>query len=292
MPIVTCLLKPTDISLRVFSLVQLYTAIYLGGDLFDTAPGRPRLEAVPSDLAKSAVKKCFQQPMMRLAATAGRVHYYSAIPLSVAAMLQQSPQVVADWMVDAVVSDTQRSIPLRQSTTPIDLVDLQVDLQVTDRGYIEWILSGVLLEKWLHHAAGSITHLPIPAIVPPAAFLNSERLWLCCHAYARCDAWLRQADTMLSITISDSPEPNEQLILLDLMRVIDQLADVPLPFQSIFYIDALDTVRQAFEHFWQSDLYQLGKPVSAFRLGLVMLIKNLLARLLQTGFGVKGAPKF
>ena len=288
MPTGTFLLEPTDISLRVFSLVQLYTAIYLRGDLFDTGKGEMLRQGISSVDVRSAARKWFQRPMMRLASNSVRVQYYSAIPLAVAAMLQRSPMVVAQWMVDAVIDDTQQQCQRQNAGATC----FQVELKITDQGWITWILTPSMLEKWLHHAAGAIVQWPLPAVAPPPAFLDSELLWRCLHAYARCSSWALQVEPIAEpIGQSSAIDPMDRLVLLDLLQVIDNLSDWSPPLQAAFYIKAVSIVEQAFERFWRHDPCARVEPISPFRFGLVRLLRNLLAQLLQVGLGIKVTQK-
>ncbi|MBE9028544.1 hypothetical protein IQ266_02080 [filamentous cyanobacterium LEGE 11480] len=294
MAISSFLLKPTDISLRVFSLVQLYTAIYLGRDIFDTGPGAIPLEGVPSEIAEEAIYKWFQRPILRLSTDCVKVHYYSAISLAIAPALQRSPQTISQWIVNSVVHATELTV--LSSPDPY-AVSLHVELLTTDQGGIEWCLSPTTLSLWVQHAGRAILTMPLPTLVAPQAFMTSDLLWRGLYAYARCCALSRvtlpadAASQVLNIHPELTMDAVEPRTLIKLMQTIDELSDVGFPIHPELYIKSVATVVEAFEHLERRDFRRTARSSTAFTLGLVILIKSLLFQLLQVGLGIEVTEK-
>ncbi len=288
MTIGTCLLKPTDISLRVFSLVQLYTAIYLRRDLFDTGAVGSCGERVPPERLKLLIYQWFQRPTMHRLSDSVKVHYDSAIPLAIAAKVGGSPQMIATWISDLVIEDTKTA--LTAAPDP-EAICVQVELRITDQGCLRWSWSPTALAVWLDQVASAIGQMPLfPVSVLPD--LQSHALWRSLYAYARCADWLNECPSVGTPIVLDATiDPRDWSILLKLMDIIDQLVESRLPPQTDAYLQATMVVVQAFEDY---DRHCCRRPIAAtppFRLGLVMLIKNLLHAILNQGLGLKTAEK-
>jgi hypothetical protein len=284
MAIGTCLLKPTDVSLRVFSLVQLYTAIYLRRDLFDTGDEGSGREGVPPEPVKNLIQQWFQRPMMRLSSDSVKVHYDSAISLAIAAKVSQSPQTIAARIRDAVLDDTETA---RRATPDPEAIWVQVELRITDQGGLRWSWSPTALAVWLDQAGRSITQMPLLRVaMPPNP--QSPELWRSLHAYARCCDWLSQCPPITApIGFGATVDPLDWSILIKLMDVIDQLAASRFPPSINAYLQAAMVAVKAFEDY---DRHCRCAPIGAtppFRLGLVMLIKQLLHAILKQGLGSK-----
>ncbi|NJN48573.1 MAG: hypothetical protein HC805_00575 [Alkalinema sp. RL_2_19] len=288
MTISSFLLKPTDISLRVFSLVQLYQAIYLRGDIFDTGFAGRVLPGVSPESARVAVQKWFQRPMMRLDDNPVNVHYYSAIPLAIAPKLQQSPAAIGDWIKQAVIFDAKR---LLATTNPPHAVCLQVELRITEAGWLEWRWGTAALEIWLAHAARSLLILPLPPVKPSATWRTSDELWRCLYTYTRCQALLSRNFAGTTMPFSGALDPIVGRVLVKLMQVIDNLVDLPFPPEADSYVRALNTTVKAFEELECAYLDRSEAACPSLRLGLVILIKSLLTQLIQGAFGIKLAEK-
>jgi hypothetical protein len=284
MAIALLLLEPTDTSLRVFSLVQLYTAIYLRVDIFDTAPGGRGREGVSIELAQSLIRQWFQRPTVHRSMDSVTVHYDVAISQAIAPALDQSPRAIAEWLRDTVLQATP---PPTEAADP-DAVWLQVELRITDQGWLRWSWSVSALLVWLDQAARSIQQWPLPAIAP--ADPSSPELWRCLHAYARCRDWLSQA-VAHPVREPIGPDALTWSLLGELMESIDRLADMRLPPPADLYLRAATTAAQAFEALDRAGLRRETELVCPFRLGLVILIKNLLGRLLAQGLGLKTAEE-
>jgi hypothetical protein len=288
MAIGNCLLKPTDVSLRVFSLVQLYTAIYLRRDLFDTgAEGRGR-EGVPPEQFNALIRQWFQRPTMHRSSDSVKVHYDSAISLAIAAKLPQSAQTIAAWMRDAVVDDTATA---RSTASDPKAICVQVELRITDQGCLRWSWSPTALAVWLDQAGPAIAQMPLLRVaVPPDQ--SSHALWRSFHAYARCCDWLSQCPIGPATIGTDIRiDPVDWSILLKLIDVIDQLAESRLPPQTDSYLQAAMVAVHVFEDCDRHYRHPAMETAPPFRLGLVMLIKNLLHAILNQGLGLKTAEK-
>jgi hypothetical protein len=292
MAIGNCLLKPTDVSLRVFSLVQLYTAIYLRRDLFDTGAEGSGREGVPPKPIQALIQQWFQRPTMHLSSDSVKVHYDSAIPLAIAAKLPESAQTIAAWMRDAVIDDTKTA---REAAQDPQAIYVQVELRITDQGCLRWSWSPTALAIWLDQAGASIAQMPLHRVATPPD-PQSPELWCCLHAYARCGDWLSQGPTIAptiapTIDAAATVDPLDWSILLKLIDVIDKLVESRLPPQIDSYLQAAMAAVQAFEDYDRHYLSPTIEVSAPFRLGLVMLIKNLLYVLLNQGLGVKTAEK-
>ncbi len=285
MTIARLLLEPTDTSLRVFSLVQLYTAIYLRVDIFDTAPGGRGREGVSIELTQSLIRQWFQRPTVHRSMDGVTVHYDVAIAQAIAPALAQSPRAIAEWLREAVL----QALPSPAATADPEAVWLQVELRITDQGWLRWSWSPSALLIWMDQAARSIQQWPLPAIAycDPAA----PELWRCLYAYARCSDWLRQAPAAQPRRESVEPDALTCSLLGELMESIDRLADMRLPPRSDLYLRAAMTAAQAFETLDRAGLGRKTELVCPFRLGLVMLIKSLLGSLLSPGLGLKTAEE-
>jgi hypothetical protein len=284
MAIGICLLKPTDVSLRVFSLVQLYTAIYLRRDLFDTGMGGMGREGRSSEVVRSVIRQWFQRPTMHLSGDSVKVHYDAAISRAIAPQLSGSAPTIGQWLLDAVLESSQTA--LLENPNP-DAVSLQVELRITDQGCLRWTWAMPELTIWLHHAARSIHYLPLLAAPGDP---RSAQLWPALYAHSRCADYLAQ-HLAPPVALATTPTPWEMTILLKLMEIIDRLVEMPLPPRTDFYMQALKTVVQAFEAIDRHCFSPIGEPLSPFRLGLVMLIKSLLYQLLHHGLGLKVVDK-
>jgi hypothetical protein len=288
MAIGTCLLKPTDVSLRVFSLVQLYTAIYLRRDLFDTGAEGSGREGVPPEPTQALIQQWFQRPTMHRSSDSVKVHYDSAIPLAIAAKVAGSPQTIAAWMRDAVLDDTET---LGLAPDP-EAICVQVELRITDQGCLRWSWSPTALAVWLDQAGASIAHLPLLRVAIPPEDPPSHTLWRSLHAYARCCDWLSQGPPIgPPIAPEITIDPLDWSILLKLMDVIDKLVESRLPPQIDSYLQATMVLVQAFEDYDRHYLSPAIEVPAPFRLGLIMLIKNLLYAILNQGLGLKTAEK-
>jgi hypothetical protein len=285
MAIVLHLLKPTDISLRVFSLVQLYTAIYLRVDIFDTAPGGRGREGVPIEVAQSPILQWFQRPTVHRSMDSVTVHYDMAISPAIAASWGQPPLAIAEWLQNVLL---QALSPPTGALDP-DAVWLQVELRITDQGWLRWSWSAVALLAWMDQAARSIAQWPLPSIA--LADQTAPELWRCLHAYARCAAWLSQAPVAAPVLGPLEPDALTWSRLGELMAVIDRLADMRFPPPADLYLRAATTAAQAFEALDRAGLHRETELVCPFRLGLVMLIKSLLGQLLSQGLGLKTAEE-
>ncbi len=288
MVIGTCLLKPTDVSLRVFSLVQLYTAIYLRRDLFDTGAEGGGWERMPPELLKCLICQWFQRPKMHRSSDSVKVHYDSAIPRVIAAKVGGSPQTIATWMRDLVIDDTKTA--LKVALDP-EAIWVQVELRITDQGCLRWSWSPAALAVWLDRVVPAIDQMPLLRVaVPPDP--QSHALWRSLYTYARCADWLHECPSVGTAIVLDATiDPLDWSILIKLMEIIDQLAESRFPPQTDFYLQATMVAVQAFEDY---DQHCRRAPIAAtppFRLGLVMLIKNLLHAILNQGLGLKTAEK-
>jgi hypothetical protein len=285
MAIARLLLKPTDTSLRVFSLVQLYTAIYLRVDLFDTAPGGRGREGVPIELIQSLIRQWFQRPTVHRSMGSVTVYYDVAISQAIAPALAQSPRAIAEWLRDAVI----QAMPSPVGAVDPDAVWLQVELRITDQGWLRWSWSASAVLVWLDQVARSIQQWPLPAIA--LADQSSPELWRCLHAYARCSDWSRQATVAQPLRAPLEPDALTWSLLGELMESIDRLADMRLPPPPDLYLRAATTAVQAFEALDRAGLGPGTELACPFRLGLVILIKNLLGLLLSPGLGLKTAEE-
>jgi hypothetical protein len=285
MAIATFLLKPTDISLRVFSLVELYTAIYLRRDLFDTeAAGLARL-GVSADQFETAVRQWFQRPTTRLAGDSVTVYYDISIARAIAPYGSQSPQIISQYLCDRLRDQPWSS---DRRPHPADTVELQVELRTTDQGYLRWALGPAAIGVWLDRAARSVLAWPLPRVVAPVA--ASPLLWRGLHAYARCSDWLTVAPS-LGILDSEAFDPLDQAIVLKLMDTIDKFAQWSDPTPLDHYLLVITTAVQAFEAIDQQGRGICNPATSPIRLGLIMLIRNLLYQVMHHGLGLKVAKK-
>jgi hypothetical protein len=284
MAIGICLLKPTDVSLRVFSLVQLYTAIYLRRDLFDTGMGGMGREGRSSEVVRSAILQWFQRPTMHLSGDSVKVHYDAAISRAIASQLSESVPTIGQWLLDAVLASSQTAL---LETPHPDAVCLQVELRITDQGCLRWTWALPELTIWLHHAARSIHHFPL---LSAPGDPRSAQLWPALYAHGRCAHYLAPHLDQ-PVALATTPAPWEMAILLKLMEVIDRLGEMALPPRPDFYAQTLKALVQAFDAIDRHCLSPIGAPLSPFRLGLVMLIKSLLYQLLHQGLGLKVADK-
>jgi hypothetical protein len=294
MVIGNCLLKPTDVSLRVFSLVQLYTAIYLRRDLFDTGAEGIGREGVPPEPPANLIQQWFQRPILHRSSDSVKVHYDSAIPLAIAAKVAGSPQTIAAWMRDAVLEDTKTA--LKDALDP-EAICVQVELRITDQGCLRWSWSPTTLAVWLDQVGSAIGQLPLLRVAAPPD-PQSPQLWRSLHAYARCGDWLSQCSPIAAGPIDVGPiaseptiDPLDWSILLKLIDVIDKLVESRLPPQTDSYLQAAMVAVQAFEDYDRHYLSPAIETAPPFRLGLVMLIKNLLYAILNQGLGLKTAEK-
>jgi hypothetical protein len=285
MAIALHLLEPTDISLRVFSLVQLYTAIYLRVDIFDTAPGGRGREGVSIEQTRSLIRQWFQRPTVHRSMDNVTVHYDVAISQAIAAAWGESPRAIAQWLRDALL----QTLPPPPVAPDPDAVWLQVELRITDQGWLRWSWSASALLVWLDQAARSIDQWPLPPIV--LADQSSPELWRCLHAYARCSAWLRQPPVAAPVREPIMPDALAWSLFGELMEMIDRLADLPAAPRADRYLQAATTAAKAFEALDRDGLSRGTGLVCPFRLGLVMLIKSLLGQLLSQGLGRKTAEE-
>jgi hypothetical protein len=284
MAIAAFLLKPTDISLRVFSLVELYTAIYLRRDLFDTeAEGLARL-GVSADQLEIAVRQWFQRPTTRLSGDSVTVHYDILIARAIAPYGSQSPQIISQYLCDRL-RDQQWSHD--QRPRPANTVELQVELRITEQGGLRWALGPAAIGVWLDQSARSVLAWPLPRVATTAA---SPLLWRGLHAYARCWDWLPTAPP-LAILDSATFDPFDQAIVLKLMDTIDKLAEWHGPSRADHYLLAVTTAVQAFEALDRQGEGTVEPTCSPIRLGLIMLIRNLLYQVMHRGLGLKVAKK-
>jgi hypothetical protein len=286
MAIALHLLEPTDISLRVFSLVQLYTAIYLRVDIFDTVPGGTGREGVSIDQARSLICQWFQRPTVHRSMDSVTVYYDVAISQAIAASWGQSPVAIAEWLQNAVL----QALPPPTGALDPDAVWLQVELRITDQGWLRWSWSAAALLVWMDQAARSIAQWPLPPI-GLADHQSSPELWRCLHAYARCSAWLRQPSVAAPVREPIMPDALAWSLLGELIETIDRLADLPVVPREGQYLKAATTAAKAFESLDRDALSRGTELACPFRLGLVMLIKSLLGQLLSEGLGLKTAEE-
>jgi hypothetical protein len=286
MAIVALLLKPTDISLRVFSLVELYTAIYLRRDLFDTGAGGDARLGVSPKVFEATVQQWFQRPSTRLSGDCVTVHYDVPITLAIAAQSAKSPPAIGQWVLDAVRNGTSGSLP---PSPDAGAVCLQVELRITDQGWLRWGWGPAAIVVWLDQAARSILQWPLPRLALPRTATPDR--WPALHAYARCRVWVESGLSPDPQDVGDRFDPLDQAVLLKLMDVIDKLADLTVPPPIDLYIQVEQTAVQAFESFDRRRVGQAANIFSPIQLGLVMLIKNLLYQVLHQGFGLKVAEK-
>jgi hypothetical protein len=278
-------LEPTDISLRVFSLVRLYTAIYLRGDLFDTAPIASTSSPQYPNQATAAVLSAFRGSRLQLAPADVKVHYHSAISLGIGAKLGQPSDRIAARIVELLVQPQQ---------PPQDphAVCLQVEIRSTDKGQIIWEWEATQLLAWLHHAARCLPQLPWIRVSPsPDQILP---LWPACQAYARTHTWIDRANATVHERIeveANVLDPLDYRILVELIQMIDRLLDHPMPHPVDFYVKTTKTVEQCFRSLERATTLAEVAGISAFRLGLVILIKTLLHCLLDAIFDQKLAEK-
>ncbi len=288
MVIGTCLLKPTDVSLRVFSLVQLYTAIYLRRDLFDTGAEGGGRERMPPELIKCLICQWFQRPKMHRSSDSVKVHYDSAIPLAIAAKVGGSPQTLATWIRDLVIDDTKTAF---KTALGSEAIWVQVELRITDQGCLRWSWPPAAFAVWLDQVAPAIGQMPLLRVaVPPDP--QSHALWRSFYTYARCADWLNECPAISTpIAFDGTIDPLDWSILIKLIDAIDQLAESRFPPQTDFYLQAAMVAVQAFEDYDQHHRRYLIAATSPFRLGLVILIKNLLHAILNQGLGQETAEK-
>jgi hypothetical protein len=285
MTIAVVVLEPTDISLRVFSLVQLYTAIYLRGDLFDTvAIGGTAASRLPHEVPAD-VLSAFHGTRLRLIRADVKVHYSSAISLGLGTKWGRS----ADSVAAAIVTLLANTPSLPQDP---HAVSLQVEIRSTETGQIAWEWHPANLLIWLHHAARSLPQLPWISVTPDPAAIAT--LWPALQAYARLHTWLDRA-TPSAGEFSEAPsmilDPLDAQILVELMQIIDTLLDCPMPAASAVYIKLIHRLEQHFRELERTLLLVQAERLSGFRLGLVILMKNLLECLLTSILGQKVAKK-
>lgn len=270
------LLKTTDSSLRIFLLVQLYTAIYLEGDIFDTALGDPPWGVTPLKLDKTLILQWFQRPHWVLNDRQTSVCYSSAIGLTLAAKSHGTHGAISRGLLDSVICAT--SVNQKNADEC-----LAVTGRITETGWLELHIDDRALVKWLIHTHQSIPPLPlIPVRLSPTA-QQDPRLWQAIHAHVRINQILktRPDDRLESpplISLADRP------ILVALLVLVDTLCDL-----STITVDRyLDLTTQLVDAFTQMQrqytTVQLADS-STLRWRLIILIRDLLERLLHQGLG-------
>ncbi len=303
------LLETTDSSLRILLLVQLYTAIYLRGDLFDTGQGGRPLMWVDRELAQRHIRQWFQRPNLVCSVQADQVIYRCPIGLSLASKLPQpAPDIVrqvADCMLAATVDPASSAIAPPDQT----LHRAVIKLVTTDAGWLEFHCDDRVLQAWLWGycrrywvaplGAGAIAH---PLGHEPSA--DSAELWQCWYCYQRCrsllaridpadiGSYLEQWNGPRPTTASDPPLNDQaRSILLSLLHCVEQLeaaAGVADPIAAIGR-----PISQAFraleQYSTRNQLIELPPHIkpAPIGLGLVILIQSLLGQILPPGLAHK-----
>jgi hypothetical protein len=273
------LLKTTDSSLRIFLLVQLYTAIYLEGDIFDTALGDPPCGITPLKLDRTLISQWFQRPHWVLNDRQTSVCYSSAIGLTLAAKSHGTHATISRGLLDSVICATSVNQKIAAEC-------LEATGRITETGWLELHLDDRALVKWLIHTQQSIPLLPlIPASLSPIQ-QQDPRLWPALHTHVRINQILATVPS-LDHTKSLFPlAPVDRPILVALLTLVDTLCDLPVVTADRY----LDFTTQLVDRFTQmQQQYTTVQLVdsSTLRWRLIILIRDLLERLLYQGLGQK-----
>jgi hypothetical protein len=287
------LLETTVSSLRIFLLVQLYTAIYLRGDIFVTGEGGAAPHSPDRDLSQTFIQQWFQRGSLEQVVTPNQVIYRCPIALNLAAKLHRPAPELARQMADLVVQRTTHTADLWSSSRVHELplavpyghqVDqaklLPVAIVITDRGWIEFHLNDHALLRWL--SAYSQHQLTLPSVSLSLAQRSSRELWQCYYSYTRCCSLLITAPPPTPATAMTVAERE---ILLKCLNAIERLEAATIHPEADVYLKLGQYIGDIWESLQRTyTSQQLHQPGTA-RLGLVILIQTLLQAILQAGMG-------
>jgi hypothetical protein len=305
MPVGHFLLESTDASLRTLSLVCLYTAIYLQGDLFDTGRSATTGDQAALKQQQTLIRQWFERPLLRRIDQLDGVIYVSAIGLPWAAKLNLDPLILVRQIAEALIREQSgwSGSCLPEFEAGLDKSGEQTgdiaptsqfrrirsDISITDRGELQFRFDDCALQIWVWQYGQNLAH---GARILPAPNNNNQpampdALWQCCYVYARSSQLLAQV-----ALVADRFNPQEQLdqhdrdILLQLLSIAEQLEIALLHPRSATYLKLATATSQAFEKLSRtSTSHALIQPFS-LKFGLVLLIQGLLAQLLRAGLNV------
>jgi hypothetical protein len=287
------LLETTVSSLRIFLLVQLYTAIYLRGDLFATGEGGAAPHSSTLNLSQTLVRKWFQHGSLERVVTPSQVIYRCPIALNLAAKLHRPAPELARQMADLVVQTTTRTADLWSSSGvhefPLAVpyghqVDqaklLPVAIVITDPGWLEFHLGDRALLLWL--SAYQQRKITLPLVSWSQAQRSSPEFWQCYYSYTRCC-------NLLATGVSPAPAATmtgiEREILLKCLGAIEQLEAATIHPEADVYLKLGQSIGSIWESLQRAYTSQQFHQSGTARLGLVMLIQTLLQAILQAGVG-------
>jgi hypothetical protein len=297
------LLETTDSSLRLLSLVSLYTAIYLPGDIFDTGLKKMPDPRGSTESAQTLIKAWFQHPVMSRSTPVGALVYGCPIAKSMASKLAISAEKLVRQMADSVISTAEKLLPsgcdpltkvqadrlvksLQVDTTWLDTTWLEFDLDVTQEGWLKFEFDDRAIQTWLLHYAPQPT-LALPRVICSEVEQGAIERWHCWYAYQRCSSLLDQLDNWSPqlAQFPDQIDPVIRPLLLDCLSYIEQLEESLESPTAKVYLKLGGQISQVFEKLTRQYSSRQILHESTVALGLVILIQRLLKSLLEAGIG-------
>jgi hypothetical protein len=287
------LLETTVSSLRIFLLVQLYTAIYLRGDIFATGEGGTAPHSPDRESPQSLIQQWFQRGSCERVSTSSQVIYRCPIALNLAAKLHRPAPELARQIADLVVQTTTHTADLWSSSRVHESSPsvpyshwmdqaklLPVTINITDPGWLEFHLDDRALLIWLSaYPQGQMT---LPSVSLSQTQRSSPEFWQCYYSYNRCCSLLEMSASPVAAAAMTTVERE---ILLKCLDAIEQLEAAMIHPEADVYLRLgryLGDIWESLQRTYTSQ--QFHQPGTA-RLGLVILIQTLLQAILQAGVG-------
>jgi hypothetical protein len=304
MPVGHFLLETTDASLRILSLVCLYTAIYLPGDLFDTDRCGTGAAAIDQNQQQALIRRWFERPSLRRIDQLERVIYVSLIGSHWAAKFHLDPLILVRQIAEALIRQqsggSESGLPefeagLNKSGEQTGdiapssrLWRIRSTVWISDRGELEFHFDDRALQIWVWQYGQYLCHaaplLPAPDDRPQMP----DALWQGCYAYARCRQLLAEVKVVPDrFALQDQLDKHDRDILLQLLSIVEQLEIALLHPRAAVYLKLATATSQAFEQLSRTSTSHALIQPSSLKLGLVLLIQGLLAQLLGAGLNLE-----
>jgi hypothetical protein len=305
MPVGHFLLESTDASLRTLSLVCLYTAIYLQGDLFDTGRSVTTGDPVALKQQQALIRQWFERPSLRRFDQSDGVIYVSAIGLPWAAKLNLDPLILVRQIAEALIQGRSGSSTAclpefeagldksGEQTEPIREISgfsrIRSDVSITNQGELQFRFDDRALQIWVWQYGQNLGRgaqiLPAPDNNQPGM---PDALWQCCYVYGRCCQLLAQTDRVSAqLDPQDRLDQHDREILLQLLSIAEQLEIALLRPRSALYLKLSTATSQAFEQLSRTSTSNALIQPFSLKFGLVLLIQQLLAQLLGAGLNLE-----